>query len=108
MEEKNMEPIAVERKDLNMFGCPRCGHRGLLIQRYGKSGLWRCQDPECNYTCIALSGKSKKSCIGIPFLGKVIYPELCSHPREGTFAHSGTSIKEKLEKLDVLNRAKGE
>jgi len=94
-------PIAIKKKDLDMFGCPECNCRGLILERYGRSGLWHCQDPDCNYTCIALFGKAKKSSIGIPFYERMIYPELQVHPRKGIPAHNGPSIEERFERLGL-------
>ena len=98
MAKEQKEPMAIKKKDLDMFGCPVCGYRGLILERCGRSGLWRCQDPDCNYTCIALFKKAKKSSIGIEFYGRIIYPELQIHPRKGIPVHSGPSLKERLER----------
>lgn len=102
MTEQGQRPIAVKREDLDTFGCPKCGHQGIIVQRYGRSGLWYCKDSSnCEYVCIALFRGAKKSSIGIEFCGETIYPELCVHPRRGILAHSSLSIREKIEKLGL-------
>lgn len=101
MVKEQKRPIAVKKKDLDMWGCPVCGHPGSIDESRGRSGLWHCQDPDCDYRCIALFGKAKKSCIDIDFLGAAILPKLQPHPCKGIPARDKISVEERFKRLGL-------
>lgn len=87
----DLNPIAVNWKDLRDFGCPHCGYRsGYSNMSAGGASTWTCG--ECGRGAVALADELTKSPIGIGYTDKngdqqIHHPELQEHPRKGTPAH---------------------